>query len=345
MLPLWAPDVYEYTTGKAGWANLWKIIPPLHGLLQSPAQHFDRSGTCALIRQVHEGNHIGFVWNQKCDVLYAKAVHFGCNLSLARRCFFCTAPLLQQRADKEDCPQLVPRVRASAYSLFAVPLVVPYPTYYHAMSDTNIDAHLTAVRLSSRTSLVAYMAGNHGRQVSLRAQLAQQCESHHPECIHVRDPTDHHNATNQVQPSKVNVTLIHESYARSIFCLQPGGDSFTRQGIFDALQCGCIPVFFATCPYAGHERAYYPFVPAFNRTEFGAGDWAVMLNSSDVSARPHSWFESLEGISAEKRENMQANIRTFLPRTQYARPMARLRRYTDATAVIRERWAQYAAYT
>lgn len=35
-----------------------------------------------------------------------------------------------------------------------------------------------------------------------------------------------------------------ELYARSIFCLQPPGDTLVRTGIVDAISVGCIPVFF-----------------------------------------------------------------------------------------------------
>lgn len=35
-----------------------------------------------------------------------------------------------------------------------------------------------------------------------------------------------------------------ELYARSVFCLQPPGDTVVRSGIVDALSVGCIPVLF-----------------------------------------------------------------------------------------------------
>ena len=39
---------------------------------------------------------------------------------------------------------------------------------------------------------------------------------------------------------------VLDAYRDAIFCLQPWGDSGTRQGFWDAIAAGCIPVIFET---------------------------------------------------------------------------------------------------
>ena len=44
--------------------------------------------------------------------------------------------------------------------------------------------------------------------------------------------------------SITNHTTGFEIYMRSIFCLQPPGDTVTRKGMYDSFVVGCIPVTF-----------------------------------------------------------------------------------------------------
>ena len=84
---------------------------------------------------------------------------------------------------------------------------------------------------------------------------------------------------------------------------------------------GGIPVFFASCarPDLLYETVYHPFLPRHERTAFGAGSWAVLLNSSRVGSEPGYVWRELRAIAADARalRRMRATIIRAMPRLQY----------------------------
>ena len=80
---------------------------------------------------------------------------------------------------------------------------------------------------------------------------------------------------------------------------------------------GCIPVFFSSClrPNLFYERVYAPFLPAHNRTAFGAGNWAVVVNAS---APLSSLASTLRNVSAGDVRRMQRRIADVSPGIQYS---------------------------
>ena len=113
---------------------------------------------------------------------------------------------------------------------------------------------------NTRDILVSYAGGSHGLHSGLRRGILEWCaESSDSECK-VHDCTQ--------KGVCVNNFAILATYARSVFCLQPDGDTPTRQGWFDALLSGCIPVFFSTClrPVKANSNLYKQHPAAF---EFG----------------------------------------------------------------------------
>ena len=64
------------------------------------------------------------------------------------------------------------------------------------------------------------------------------------------------------RPGKhVNATV--QWMRRSVFCLQPPGDSPTRKSIYDGILCGCIPVFFE---WDHIPTVSYPFLVSYIAT-------------------------------------------------------------------------------
>ena len=114
---------------------------------------------------------------------------------------------------------------------------------------------------------------------------------------------------------------VHDALRSARFCLQPAGDTPTRSQIFECLLCGGIPVFFSTCAQADlvYERLYEPFLPPFERTAFGPGPWAVVLDEERVINNQTYLLGTLANIAADKLRitKMQETIISFLPRLQY----------------------------
>ena len=117
--------------------------------------------------------------------------------------------------------------------------------------------------------------------MELRTRLRATCREAAPRCADLA-PEDkacsnprHQSAG--IPESRCEAIGIHEKdtgafgrilygYMHAEFCLMPGGDTPTRQGVMDALLVGCIPVFFATCSHGSlYEVAYHPFIPQYDR--------------------------------------------------------------------------------
>merc|ERR1719230_2206585 len=82
---------------------------------------------------------------------------------------------------------------------------------------------------------------------------------------------------------------------------------------------------------------YEPFLPRFDRTEFGAGTWAVVLDSRRVLEEPTYMKDELTLLAqdTEKLETMRETIIAFMPRIQYPRISQQLSRYQpDALKVL-----------
>lgn len=292
---------------------------------------------------------LAVVWGQTGVAFQRQFAQAGCAEQAAiieNRSIIVSFEPLFLRTTAAACPRVVPPPAGPPY------LAVPWPTQFHAASDRDISEHLASLRRLARPYLMAFYGGEHGRQASLRHTLHEACRDaasrcvslHVPGCASPRFTPDaclvHAAAENGGGGAGArNVTLFEHllaGYASSEFCLMPAGDTPTRQGIFDALLTGCIPVFFTTCRRGAlYESAYEPFVPRYERHNFGAGAWAVLLNASEVAHTPGVVVRTLEAIGVETRLRMREAILRFLPRLAYAHAGARLRRFEDARSVFR----------
>ena len=109
-------------------------------------------------------------------------------------------------------------------------------------------------------SLMTYRGGSHGMQGALRATLAEACSS-----LPKRDCA--------ASPE----TAFFRDYFDAQFCLMPAGDDPGRQGIWDALQAGCAPVFFGDAGARARTM--------FSRLRLGTPDadaWSVLIPESQL---------------------------------------------------------------
>ena len=192
--------------------------------------------------------------------------------------------------------------------------------------------HLELAWRSGRSNLMALFAGLHthasrGKRapataMALRKKLQDDCwqeVSCRALCSNVRVNSD-----SQSDKSVNASTLEHiqQVHLRSEFCLQPEGDTPTRQSWFEALIQLCIPVFFADClvPNLAFETLYAPFLPPHARDAFGAGPWAVVLNASEVVRRRPGWLaQQLRAIPPPQRASMRRTIAAIVPQILYPR--------------------------
>lgn len=199
---------------------------------------------------------------------------------------------------------------------------VPYPTAFHAASDDVLEEHIQWVKTSPRDKLIAYYASPHGRGEELRGRIAEQCASAPDACLDMSAPSPDLDAAFQPSSNRTRTNReVHDALRSAKFCLQPAGDTPTRSQIFECLICGGIPVFFSTCAQADlvYERLYEPFLPPFERTSFGPGPWAVVLDQNKVISQSDYLLETLRTIASDtlRITKMQQTIISFLPRLQY----------------------------
>jgi hypothetical protein len=206
--------------------------------------------------------------------------------------------------DPVMCFRMMPRGREVA---------VPYPTNFRARNGASLAAHLTWMQGSNRTALMSFVGGAHGIHAYFRMLLHHECASSlvclHRQCI----------STKEMERCKLDHAAIAHMLHRSTFCLAPDGDTPTRQSWFDSILSGCIPVFFSTCLRDDlfYEHVYDPFLPAYTRTSFGAGDWAVLLNATAIykGAKVETLLRDISDADVHR---MQARLRVLAPRIQYS---------------------------
>jgi len=183
---------------------------------------------------------------------------------------------------------------------------VPYPTSFHATTEEAFQHHVEWVRASSRPTLAVLYAKSHGRGPdgpALRKALNAQCSAS-SSCLNLYDLSPPKQAKanaggGQREPVLTNAA-VHAELRDATFCLEPQGDTPTRPQLFECLLCGGIPVFFSSCarPDLLYERIYEPFLPRHERTDFGCGQWAVVLDSRRVLAEPGYLMRELEAIAS-----------------------------------------------
>jgi hypothetical protein len=111
-------------------------------------------------------------------------------------------------------------------------IVAPYPAQIHHYPD-----HAYQVDYSKKDILIS---STWKSRKPLRMFLARLCMNNSDVCHH-----------DEIKPP-LNQSAVYELAARSIFCLQPPGDSATRKGFWDAILVGCINVIY-------ENMVKYPF--------------------------------------------------------------------------------------
>lgn len=192
---------------------------------------------------------------------------------------------------------------------------IPYPTYFHPSSDSELQVWQAKVRAMSRPVLFSF-AGGTRRDMSrlIRGQLIDQCRRS-PYCkLFSCDG----GACQSPQP-------LMKLFEESQFCLQPQGDSATRKSIFDSMLAGCIPVFFHHHSYSG-----YAWHLPKNQSEF-----SVFISEDHIRSGVLSVESVLRRIPGKTIQRMRDTIVELIPNLVYADPRgdSTLEESTDAFGI------------
>lgn len=115
--------------------------------------------------------------------------------------------------------------------------------------------------------------------------------------------------------------------ARSRFCLQAPGNSFTRRSTFDAMLAGCIPVFFSAHTM---YTQYMWYLPDDRRS------YSVFMDNKNNTQIEHE----LSRISESDVVKMRETVINLIPRLTYAHPNATNYNLPDAVDVALEALAK-----
>jgi len=172
------------------------------------------------------------------------------------------------------------------------------------------------VLAAPRGNLCFVAAAAHGLDKELRSHLSSK---HGSSCA--TEPMGRKRQYKDYNASRFEVHFLSAHY-----CLMPVGDTPSRAAIVESMVFGCIPVFFSNALDEYNEIALHPYVlggdggdrGSRRRTSFGAGPWAVLLETRAVMHSHGYVGKALQNISVSDRGRMRATIVEALPRLQYS---------------------------
>nr|XP_004236479.1 probable xyloglucan galactosyltransferase GT11 [Solanum lycopersicum] len=191
---------------------------------------------------------------------------------------------------------------------------IPYPTYFHPSSDSDVVQWQNRMRKLRRRVLFSF-AGAPRPQLedSIRSEIMEQCSATRRKCK-LLECKDLHNKCNKPE----HVMRLFQS---SIFCLQPSGDSFTRRSTFDSILAGCIPVFFT--PGSAYVQYIWHLPKDYTK-------YSVLIPEDDVRKKKVSIENVLSKIPKSQVAAMREEVIKLIPNVVYADPRTRLETVKDA---------------
>ncbi|CAH1793057.1 unnamed protein product, partial [Owenia fusiformis] len=111
--------------------------------------------------------------------------------------------------------------------------------------------------------------------------------------------------------SKIKCLL--KSAQRSIFCLQPPGDTPTRKSFYDMMLTGCIPVIFTY-----HPTYFYPFQNLIKYNyPFNYDNFTVYIKEERITKQGENIIDILSKIPRDKIMSMQEHLKMIAKYFQY----------------------------
>ncbi|EPS71649.1 hypothetical protein M569_03108, partial [Genlisea aurea] len=191
-------------------------------------------------------------------------------------------------------------------NLFAI----PRPTFFHPSNDKQVYNWMKKVRAQKRSTLFAFVgAPRLNLNTSIRSELMEQCNASKNACEML-------DCSQDLCFTPQNVMNI---FLRSVFCLQPSGDSPTRRSTFDSIVGGCIPVFFS--------RTYEQYLWHLPQDIFS---YSVIIPDNDIKEKLVNIESILREVPNERVLRMREVVISTIPRIIYRHPKGKFDSIEDA---------------
>ncbi|KAF8105216.1 hypothetical protein N665_0161s0016 [Sinapis alba] len=181
---------------------------------------------------------------------------------------------------------------------------VPYPTYFHPESLSEVRRWQRKVKSVNRKYLFSFVGAPRPQMDgSIRGEIIKQCLASHGRCKFLD--------CNKPGQECDNPVKVMEVFQRSVFCLQPRGDSYTRRSIFDSMLAGCIPVFFH--PGSGYNQYKWYFPKDYTK-------YSVYIPEEGMKNGTVSVRSLLGRIDWESICRMRNEVVKIIPKIIYTKP-------------------------
>ncbi|XP_046375217.2 probable xyloglucan galactosyltransferase GT17 [Haliotis rufescens] len=195
-------------------------------------------------------------------------------------------------------------------------IVAPYPSYVHQYNSNSASQAISSPGLGARQVLIfvaASVKNNEFRRSVLDQMSHKVTGVSFERVIHLLNehgdelPGGVFLNTIECQTGHENITIGWMQ--KSVFCLQPPGDSPTRKSFYDSIQSGCIPVIFRFAD----QNVEYPFQRVLNYTDF-----TVTIDSGRIEVRQELIRDILNAIPQDEVKRLHQNVLKVARMLQYS---------------------------
>eukprot|EP00968_Pinguiococcus_pyrenoidosus_P011662 scaffold959_cov258-Pinguiococcus_pyrenoidosus.AAC.5 len=191
---------------------------------------------------------------------------------------------------------------------------MPYPTFLHPRSDSDVDNWLAQIQAAKRSRKAILAAGSRAS----RRHLIKECSADNGAC-------DYFSASGDVADTAFTYWNLIDLYMKYTFTLQPAGDTPTRRGFFDSLLAGSIPIIFDSIDEPrrknklsgrlGDRRYIYSYARFFGETSDENRRWIEKI--AIVVEYEEDAFRAIKEITDEQIAQLQKNIVEIIPSLLY----------------------------
>ncbi|KAM3370086.1 hypothetical protein ACQJBY_017765 [Aegilops geniculata] len=195
---------------------------------------------------------------------------------------------------------------------------IPYPSYFHPTSASEVSAWQARVRAAERPWLFAFAGARRANgTLAIRDRVIESCASSPSRCGFIDCSHGLEGSITCRSPRR-----LISVFASSRFCLQPRGDSYMRRSSVDAIMAGCIPVFFHEASTFKKQYRWHEPDPDSS----GNGDerpYSVLIDPDELLEGKVDIEGVLARYTDEEVAAMREEVIKMIPRFLYKDPRVR----------------------